>query len=86
MCLDLFTCLREGLSLTQHNLEKKTTWHMGPEDPSKSSSEFHFDISPIVQPARETLGLLLADGVPTVGGGRLFDGSLDFFTKTAVTL
>ena len=48
MCLDLFTCLREGLSLTQHNLEKKTTWHMGPEDPSKSSSEFHFYISPIV--------------------------------------
>ena len=31
------------------------------------------------------LGLLLADGAPTVGRGRLFDRSVRFFTETAVT-
>ena len=36
--------------------------------------------------ALRALGLLLADGAPTVGGGRLFDGSTKFFfTETAVT-
>ena len=50
----------------------------------------------VIKPAREArgpearglraLGLLLADGAPTVGGGRLFDGSTRFFfTETAVT-
>ena len=29
--------------------------------------------------ALRALGLLLADGTPTVGGGRLFDGSAGFF-------
>ena len=29
--------------------------------------------------ALRALGLLLADGTPTVGGGRLFDGSTKFF-------
>ena len=29
--------------------------------------------------ALRALGLLLADGAPTVGGGRLFDGSAKFF-------
>ena len=35
----------------------------------------------LVYPARalRALGLLLADGAPTVGGGRLFDGSTKFF-------
>ena len=36
--------------------------------------------------ALKALGLLLADGAPTVGGGRLFDASaVFFFTETAVT-
>ena len=73
MCLDLFTCLREGLSLTQHNLEKKTTWHMGPEDPSKSSSEFHFDISPIVSVNFVMhMSQLLLLGKFEYGGGPIF--------------
>ena len=35
----------------------------------------------LVYPARalRALGLLLADGAPTVGGGRLFEGSTKFF-------
>ena len=32
-----------------------------------------------IKPAREALGLLLADGTPTVGGGRLFEPSAKFF-------
>ena len=35
--------------------------------------------------ALRALGLLLADGTPTVGGGRLFEPSANFFTETAVT-
>ena len=36
--------------------------------------------------ALRTLGLLLADGAPTVGGGEDFlTGQLNFFTVTAVT-
>ena len=31
-------------------------------------------------------GLLLADGAPTVGGGKILTGQLNFFTETAVTL
>ena len=42
------------------------------------------DINSFIQPACETrglraLGLLLADGAPQWGGGRLFDGSTKFF-------
>ena len=36
--------------------------------------------------AQRALGLLLADGAPTVGGGRPFEPSAGFFTETAVTL
>ena len=37
--------------------------------------------------ALRALGLLLADGAPTVGGGKTFlTGQPDFFTETAVTL
>ena len=46
-------------------------------------------VGTFVYPARalRALGLLLADGAPTVRGGRFFDGStvFFFFTKTAVT-
>ena len=39
----------------------------------------------VVYPAR-ALGLLLADGTPTVGGGKTFlTGQQFFFTETAVT-
>ena len=37
--------------------------------------------------ALRALGLLLADGTPTVGGGKIFlTGQPDFFTETAVIL
>ena len=38
-----------------------------------------------IQPAREALGLLLADGAPTVGGGKTLSRQPDFLTETAVT-
>ena len=45
----------------------------------------------LVYPARRAcalraLGLLLADGAPTVGRGKTLTGQPFFFTKTAVTL
>ena len=33
----------------------------------------------------QALGLLLADGTPTVGGGKTLTGQPDFFTETVVT-
>ena len=40
----------------------------------------------VFQPAREALGLLLADGTPTGGRGEDFlSRQPDFFTETAVT-
>ena len=35
--------------------------------------------------ALRALGLLLADGTPTVGGGKILTGQLNFFTETALT-
>ena len=42
----------------------------------------------VCYPARalRALGLLLADGAPTVGGGKTLSRQPDFFTETAVTL
>ena len=46
----------------------------------------HKDRKSLIQPAREALGLLLADGTPTGGRGEDFlNRQPDFFTETAVT-
>ena len=46
----------------------------------------HRPLLSFFQPAREALGLLLADGTPTGGRGEDFlTGQPDFFTETAVT-